>query len=462
MSRPRFILNQAEEGEANLLINGEIDDWWGMGLREVSDQITNSGAKKINLQINSPGGSVTEGLAIAAFIKGFPAEINTTIIGLAASIATPIALAGDTVSMDRDSFFMIHNPWAMAGGEAEDLRETADLLDKMRDQLAQVYLQKISANKKLVNGRKDSTLKQIIQWMNNETWFTAQEAFDAGLVDKIVNEHKKIKRHREEDKETAKSILNKIKSFKNTPASFMNKVEEIAQTQIKNGANLGSFLSDAIDDMVTEEVSRADIIQEMADAAGISRDTTLGIIAGDVHCPPLDRLEGFAEVLDVTLNQIISAAEGDACEYVVDINQTKMAKTEESKTTFDEVKAFFMDLFKKEQPKEEAPAKEEVIEEVDEIAKAKAIAIENGFYKEPSKAEEPKEELNAEIQAKDEEIKKLKASLKKAELENAAPSAGDGGKVETTKKERISLENLVNDNKEVNKFFSAFAQKFNA
>jgi len=99
MSNPKYIFNQVNSEEADLLINGEIDNWWGVGLAEVNQMIANSGASKINLQINSPGGSVTEGLAIAAFIKSFPAIINTTVIGLAASIATPIALAGDTVSI---------------------------------------------------------------------------------------------------------------------------------------------------------------------------------------------------------------------------------------------------------------------------------------------------------------------------------------------------------------------------
>ena len=222
MSKPKYIFNQINEQEVDLLINGEISEWWGVGLLEVKELLEGSGAKKINLQINSPGGSVTEGLAIAAFIKNFPAQINTTVIGLAASIATPIALAGNKVFMDKDSFFMVHNPWASTFGEAEELRETADLLDKMKDNLANVYLEKIKKTGNLVSNRVDSTKKQVIDWMNKETWFTAKEALEAGLIDGIVN-----RKEYTEEKEEAKSILNSCKSFKNAPVEFLNKFQTI-------------------------------------------------------------------------------------------------------------------------------------------------------------------------------------------------------------------------------------------
>lgn len=228
MSNSKYIFNQVNSEEADLLINGEIDNWWGVGLSEVNQMLANSGASKINLQINSPGGSVTEGLAISAFIKAFPATINTTVIGLAASIATPIALAGDTVSIDRDSFFMIHNPWSFTAGEADDLREQADLLDKIQNQLADIYLAQIKKAGKLVSNRTDSTKKQIIDWMNNETWFTAQEALDAGLVDNIVNTKTVA------TKANAKSILNSCKNFKNAPVEFLNTFQTIVDMADNN------------------------------------------------------------------------------------------------------------------------------------------------------------------------------------------------------------------------------------
>jgi len=172
-----FNQNKGSSPSANILITGEIDEFWGTGLRSLADEITQSNAQNIMLQINSPGGSVTEGLAIAAFIKGFPAKIDTSGVGLVASIATTILLAGDVVTMDKNSYFMIHNPWANALGEAEELRHTANLLDEMKNQLINVYVDAIQKNNKLINGRRKETAKQVALWMEQETWFTASEAF---------------------------------------------------------------------------------------------------------------------------------------------------------------------------------------------------------------------------------------------------------------------------------------------
>jgi hypothetical protein len=95
----------------------------------------------------------------------------------------------------------------------------------------------------------------------------------------------------------------------------MEKEENQEQEEIKNGTRLASLLNEAIESKVTEEMSRADIVQMMADAAGIDPRTVNGILNGDPDCPPLERLEGFAEVLDMSMSSIQSAAEEDGCAY---------------------------------------------------------------------------------------------------------------------------------------------------
>lgn len=220
MNQAAKIKNIANE----VVLTGEISDSWGVSLETVKASLPSTPTNEITIAINSPGGSVTEGLAIAAFLKAYPAKIKTNIIGLAASIATPVALAGDEVYIDKDSFFMIHNPWALAAGESDDLRQTADVLDKMKEGLLDIYLDRIKKSNKLINNRIDSTKNQILQWMNNETWFTAQEAFEAGFVDGITDRMKK-----DEDKETAEAILNRCKEFKNVPTAFLNKVKNIVE-----------------------------------------------------------------------------------------------------------------------------------------------------------------------------------------------------------------------------------------
>ena len=270
----KYIFNQNEGSSpsANILITGEIDEFWGTGLRSLADEITQSKAQNIMLQINSPGGSVTEGQAIAAFIKGFPAKIDTSGVGLVASIATTILLAGDSVTMDKGSWFMVHNPWANALGEAEELRQTANLLDEMKSQLINVYVDAIQKNKKLINGRRKDTSQQVALWMEEETWFTAKQALEAGFIQGITNGAEFL------NKETAKNIYNSCSKFKNVPVEFLNKVEKMANTtnkeaeqetaengffnHIKSFFNKGKMMEEVIEE---EEEEKKEVIEKAAE-----------------------------------------------------------------------------------------------------------------------------------------------------------------------------------------------------
>ena len=224
------------------------------------------------LQINSPGGSVTEGQAIAAFIKGFPAKIDTSGVGLVASIATTILLAGDSVTMDKGSWFMVHNPWANALGEAEELRQTANLLDEMKSQLINVYVDAIQKNKKLINGRRKDTSQQVALWMEEETWFTAKQALEAGFIQGITNGAEFL------NKERAQNIYNSCSKFKNVPVEFLNKVEKMANTtnkeaeqetaengffnHIKSFFNKGKMMEEVIEE---EEEEKKEVIEKAAE-----------------------------------------------------------------------------------------------------------------------------------------------------------------------------------------------------
>ena len=137
--------------------------------------------KNINLHINSPGGSVFEGIAIYNMLKQNSAHINVYVDGLAASIASVIAMSGDAIFMPSNSMMMIHNPWTMAIGNANQLRKQADNLDQITKSSVQTYLAK--AGDKL----DEQTLKQL---MDDETWLTAQEAVDYGLADEVMEPNK--------------------------------------------------------------------------------------------------------------------------------------------------------------------------------------------------------------------------------------------------------------------------------
>jgi len=130
------------------------------------------------VRINSPGGSVFDGTAIFNAIKERQDRTDTIVDGVAASAASYIALAGNTVSMSEGAFLMIHEPFSIAIGSAEDFRKEAGLLDKVSDQIAKFYAKK--------SGKDLSEVKQA---MADETWFNDVEAKEFGLVDSIVEEN---------------------------------------------------------------------------------------------------------------------------------------------------------------------------------------------------------------------------------------------------------------------------------
>jgi ATP-dependent Clp endopeptidase proteolytic subunit ClpP len=126
------------------------------------------------LRINSPGGSVIDGLAIYDAVSRLPQKVTSRIEGIAASMASVIALAADEVVMSENSLYMIHNVWGGEVGDSDDLRKAADLMDKMGERLVNIYVSK--------SGQKE---EQIRAWMDEETWFNSSEAVEAGFIGSI-------------------------------------------------------------------------------------------------------------------------------------------------------------------------------------------------------------------------------------------------------------------------------------
>lgn len=134
------------------------------------------GVENINLHINSPGGDVFEGLSIYNWLREHSARVSVQVDGLAASVASVIAMAGSNVSMPKSSFMMIHDPWTIMLGNAEDLRKEADLLEQIESVLAEIYAAK--------SGQE---VTQVRQWMHDESWFTGQEARERGFADAVID-----------------------------------------------------------------------------------------------------------------------------------------------------------------------------------------------------------------------------------------------------------------------------------
>lgn len=131
----------------------------------------------VHVRINSPGGDVFAGVAIAQAMREYKDEIIVHIDGVAASAASVIAIAAPKIIMAPGSFMMIHNAWTMAVGDRNDLMETAALLEKIDGTLAAAYAE-----------RSGGDAAKFTAMMNAETWFTPQEAIDAGLANELAEQ----------------------------------------------------------------------------------------------------------------------------------------------------------------------------------------------------------------------------------------------------------------------------------
>ena len=156
------------------------EDWFGgsgISAKAFSDALQSVGPGPLVVEINSPGGNVWDGLAIYNMLRGRQEPVTTRVVGIAASIASIIALAGDSIEMAEASLFMIHDPSGMVAGTSDDMRKMANALDQHAEILAGIYTK-----------RTGKTSAQIRAAMTAETWFTAQEAIQFGLADKTTEQ----------------------------------------------------------------------------------------------------------------------------------------------------------------------------------------------------------------------------------------------------------------------------------
>jgi ATP-dependent Clp protease, protease subunit len=156
--------------------------FWGDGItdKQFQKELTALGkVTTINLRINSPGGDVFHGTTIYNLLKSHPARVVVDIDGLAASIASVVAMAGDEIRIAGNAMLMIHNPHGMAVGDAIEMRRTAALLDQVKVNLADTYAARTG------NGRA-----QVEAWMEDETWLTADAAVQMGFADAVTQEQR--------------------------------------------------------------------------------------------------------------------------------------------------------------------------------------------------------------------------------------------------------------------------------
>lgn len=189
--------------EATIYLYDEIG-WFGIKSEQFIKDLNALTAKTVHIRVNSPGGDVFDGTAIFNAIKQHKARTVVHIDGLAASIASVIALAGSEVLMSENAFLMIHDPWSIVIGNADAMRDEAELLDKVGGTIAKVYMDK--------SGKRAEEINEL---MASETWMTGQEAMDMGFIDGLDK--------KAEEKDSKAKALFDLSVFANVPDQLREK-----------------------------------------------------------------------------------------------------------------------------------------------------------------------------------------------------------------------------------------------
>lgn len=154
------------------------EDFWtggGVTAKKVAAQLRAIGDRPVEVQINSPGGDMFEGIAIYNVLREHPQPITVKVMGMAASAASIIAMAGDTIEIGAASFIMIHNCWVLAIGNRHDLKEMSDWLTPFDQAMSELYAM-----------RSGQDQAEIVKWMDAEAWMSGSQAIERGFADALL------------------------------------------------------------------------------------------------------------------------------------------------------------------------------------------------------------------------------------------------------------------------------------
>ncbi len=203
------IKNEVSSGILELYFTDFIYNTWDWNtyeennmVQDTIDQIKAANPTLIKIIINSLGGDVMIGLALYNYLKAYKAPKEVDIIGFAGSIASTLAMCGDTINMAKNSFMIIHAAWSGAVGNADEMRKSADNLDKVSDELADIYAQR--------SGKHDAAFFKAL-WKNGDYWMTGTEAKEMGLVTNLTNAI-----------EVSASVDPKAYGYKNIPEAVLH------------------------------------------------------------------------------------------------------------------------------------------------------------------------------------------------------------------------------------------------
>jgi len=186
---------RSEQQTSNTISMLEVigEDFWsggGVTSKRISAALRSIGDQEVFVDLNSPGGDFFEGVAIYNMLREHKHKVTVRILGMAASAASVIAMAGDEILIGKAGFFMVHNAWVVAVGNRHDLAAAAKTMEPFDDAMAEVYADRSGAEK-----------SQSVEWMDKETWFNGSQAVNAGLADGFLSSNTIV-----EDKEKTNSM----------------------------------------------------------------------------------------------------------------------------------------------------------------------------------------------------------------------------------------------------------------
>lgn len=200
-----FVTNSLTPDETVLSIYDEIG-FWGTTAKDFRDKLAQVQSPNLRIHINSPGGNVIDGLAIYNQLKAHKANKTVVVDGVAASIASVIAMAGNTINMPANALMFIHNPMVSAQGDSADMRAAADMMDKMKQSLVGIYAARSGMNEKKVG-----------QMMDSATWLSAEDCCTLGMCDTVTPELKVAAKYDPQNYFADDTILGRVRAALENP-----------------------------------------------------------------------------------------------------------------------------------------------------------------------------------------------------------------------------------------------------
>lgn len=256
----KFENKVSSEGSSNLYLDGDIanETWWG---DEVTPEAFRTELRQmkgdLTVHINSPGGDVFAGVTIYNALKDYhKGKVTVKVDGLAASIASVVAMAGDEIIMSPGSMMMIHNPWSIGAGSSEELRKAADTLDRIKESILPIY-----------TDRTGLTEEEVQDLMDAETWMSAEKAVELGFAD-VVQKATKEKTEGEAVNVMMANFAFSMSASKSAMKDFINKFNDSERkTSMNENDELKEETQAEVQTEETQVEAPAEEVAEIKDSA---------------------------------------------------------------------------------------------------------------------------------------------------------------------------------------------------